>query len=268
MKLTATLITSAQTFRTALAGVTFSNADGTSRQELVRRLRSSETLRLVREPDNTYDRFAVAVFNSSGAQLGYLPAGDTRLASHIDGGGPASAAVVAVTGGGGILGRLFKAFEKTYGCVVEITKTDPDWSAVRPYMDSSAQIEKSLQAAETLEESDRTSAIATYRQAIADIAALDAKGQIAASWRRARYPVNRLSMMLERNKDYRAALAVIEEYERYRDALGISAADSRSVASRKTRLQSKVAKGSSDANPSIEGTLYGLRPPSAPHVKR
>lgn len=247
MNLSFTIASSTQTFRTAVAGLTFNNADGTNRQELVRQLRSGEAVRLAREAENPHDRYAVAVFNSSGRQLGYLPAGDVRLASHLDGGGGASAKVVAVTGGGGILGRIFKAFRTTYGCVIEVTKTDPDWSALRPYMDKSAEIERSIHAAHVLEDSDHSAAIAAYRSAIAEMVALDANGAIAASWRRARYPVNRLSMLLERNKDYRSSWAVIEEYERYHDALGISAADARSVESRKTRLQVKLTKGTGQA---------------------
>src|SRR4051794_11866836 len=116
-----------QRFRTAVVGVTFDNPDGSSRQSLIRQLRRGEAVELVRDVENKYDRYAIAVHTSSGAQLGFLPAGDARLADHFDSGGTASATVVAVTGGPGLLGRILKFLGKPYGCVVEVIKTDPDW---------------------------------------------------------------------------------------------------------------------------------------------
>jgi HIRAN domain len=76
-----------QSFRTMIAGVTKQNTDGTDRQALIKALSLGEELRLVREPSNPYDRYAVAVLRASGEQLGYVPAGDRRLADHIDMGG-------------------------------------------------------------------------------------------------------------------------------------------------------------------------------------
>src|SRR5436309_306860 len=111
-----------QTFHTRIAGVTKQNADGTDRQALIKTLRRGETLNLVREPNNPYDKYAIAVFRSSGVQLGYIPAGDRRLADHMDMGGRVSAKVVKIGGGPGILGLFFRAFRKPYGCVVEISK--------------------------------------------------------------------------------------------------------------------------------------------------
>ncbi len=247
MEIRVTLTGATQTYKTTVAGVTFANADGTNRQDLLQALSTGAQLRLVREPTNPHDRYAVAVYNANGQRLGYVPAGDAKLASHLDSGGSAAATVVAVVGGGGLLGKLFSALRRPYGCVVEITKTGPDWSRVQPYMDRSAEIERTLQDAHASEDSDRPAAIAAYRKAVADIVALDSIGSIAAAWRRARYPVNRLSMLLEHNRDYRAALEVIEAYERYRDVYGIGAADGKAVALRKARLQSKLSGGAGEA---------------------
>jgi len=229
-----------QRFRTSIVGVTFSNPDGSSRQSLVRQLRRGEAVTLVRDADNAYDKCAIAVHNSAGSQLGFLPAGDVRLADHLDSGGAATATVVAVTGGPGLLGRILKFLGKPYGCIIEVTKTDPDWRAVQPYMEKNRQIEHALDAAKALEETDSGRAIASYREIVADIVALDALGRTAASWRRARYPVNRLSLLLDRSKDLQGALDVIVQYERYRDLRGISPADQKSIASRKGRLISKL----------------------------
>jgi len=58
--------------RTKLVGVTFPNADGSSRQALIARCRSGERLTLRHEPNNPADDHAVAVYNPGGEQLGHL----------------------------------------------------------------------------------------------------------------------------------------------------------------------------------------------------
>jgi hypothetical protein len=58
---------------TKVAGVTFVNADGTNRQELVSQCKKYQHLRLVAEPENPHDRCAIRVETLGGLQLGYLP---------------------------------------------------------------------------------------------------------------------------------------------------------------------------------------------------
>lgn len=62
-----------RTFYTKVAGVSFDNSDGSSRQAIVRSCRSGEPVRLIREPDNPHDEFAVMVVRRRGEQMGYLP---------------------------------------------------------------------------------------------------------------------------------------------------------------------------------------------------
>jgi hypothetical protein len=229
-----------QTFRTTIAGVTKQNADGSDRQSLVKALRAGEELRLVREPNNPYDKYAIAIFRSTGGQLGYLPRGDRRLADHIDMGGAVTARVIKVTGGPGLLGILFKSLRKSYGCVIEISKGDFNWEQVTPYLDKSREIENLIANSRTLEAQDIQKAISTYRTAIDQIIEFDKAGSVAAAWRRARYPVNRLTLLLEKSGDFEAALAEIERYEQFQDAFGLTAEDAKSVASRKQRILRKL----------------------------
>jgi hypothetical protein len=63
----------ALSFRSQVAGVTYENADGSSRQAVLGRCQEGEALKLVREPSNPYDGNAVGVRRSNGEQLGYLP---------------------------------------------------------------------------------------------------------------------------------------------------------------------------------------------------
>ena len=229
-----------QQYRTTIAGVTYPNKDGTERQALLRALKPGQKLTLIREPNNPYDKFAVAIFTLSGLQLGYTHAGDSRLADHMDMGGAVSAKVVTVTGGPGLLGWLFPSLRKNYGCVIEITKGDFDWQQVRPYMEKSKEIEKLLDKAKKCETETAPRAITLYRQAIEQIVALDKSGKYAAAWRRARYPINRLSLLLEKSGDIEGAHREILRYEQYKDPNALTATETKAVLARKLRLAKKL----------------------------
>ena len=62
-----------------VVGVSFNNDDGTSRQKLLSKVNKVSEITLVREPNNTYDSGAVAVY-ADGKQVGYL---GTHYASLI-----------------------------------------------------------------------------------------------------------------------------------------------------------------------------------------
>lgn len=66
---------------TKIVGVSFKNPDGSSRQEKVALLQKGDTLALVREPKNKYDKNAIAVrLTARGRQLGYL---SREVAQHF-----------------------------------------------------------------------------------------------------------------------------------------------------------------------------------------
>ncbi len=165
-----------QTFRTTIAGVAKQNTDGKDRQAIIRALGRGEALNLVRELNNPYDKYAIAVFRTTGEQLGYIPAGDRRLAGHMDMSGHVSAKVVKIVGGPGILGLFFRAFRKHYGCVIEISKGDFNWKEVLPYTNESRKIEELIRIAQTLETKDAEKAISLYQEAISQIVAFDSAG--------------------------------------------------------------------------------------------
>ena len=240
MEISAELKGFQQTFRTTIAGVTKPSPDGTDRQALIKTLKRGEELRLVREPNNPYDKYAIEVFRASGRHLGYIPAGDRRLADHIDMGGDVSAKVVKIVGGPGILGFFFKRFRRAYGCVIEISKGDFNWKEVSPYLGESRKIEDLIKAALMMEEKDTAKAISMYREAIPQIVAFDSGGPVKAAWRRARYPVNRLSLLLEKHGDNQGAQEVILQYEQFHDAYGLTSAEMKSVEARKRRLAKKL----------------------------
>jgi hypothetical protein len=61
-------------FYNKVVGVSFKNEDGTSREEVIGRLKQFDFLDLVCEPDNPHDPDAVAVHRKGGGQVGYLQA--------------------------------------------------------------------------------------------------------------------------------------------------------------------------------------------------
>jgi hypothetical protein len=79
-----------------------------------------------------------------------------------------------------------------------------------------------------------------YREAIVQIIAFDKAGSVKAAWRRARYPVNRLSLLLEKCGELQSAQEVILQYEQFSDAFGLTSAEKRSVDARKQRLARKL----------------------------
>ena len=104
----------------------------------------------------------------------------------------------------------------------------------------SQSVQKLIDSAKDKEKEDPDKAIALYQKAIDEITAMDATGPAAIALRGARYPINRLSLVMERQKRYQDAMDAIDEYERYNDRVGLVASDDEAVAKRKIRLQSKL----------------------------
>ena len=92
-------------FFTKIVGVSFQNEDGSSRQELIEKMKrdfSSKTivLRLERQHSNPHDANAVAVTTPKGKQLGFLSKKVSEtIAPILDNGKPVTATVSSITGG-------------------------------------------------------------------------------------------------------------------------------------------------------------------------
>jgi hypothetical protein len=70
---------------TKVAGVSYVNADGSSRQELISGCKAGDRLSFEREPRNTHDANAIKVLRVDGSQIGYLPADvAAEVASKMD----------------------------------------------------------------------------------------------------------------------------------------------------------------------------------------
>lgn len=110
--------------KTKVVGVTKKNEDGQSRQELIEMLEPGDELFLEREPDNEHDENAIAVFNESWEQIGYLSRSvAAELAPLMDEGYEVECTVTEITGG--------TDDKPSYGCNIEITIYSPEeWAAL------------------------------------------------------------------------------------------------------------------------------------------
>ena len=64
---------SAYVINTKTVGVSKENADGSSRQEVIKNeVAEDDPIRLEHEPNNPYDEHAIKVLTESGKQIGYL----------------------------------------------------------------------------------------------------------------------------------------------------------------------------------------------------
>jgi len=90
-------------FYSKIAGVSYSNRDGGSRQQIIGRCHVGERLILRAEPDNPVDRNAVCVLRENGEQLGYLGAREAAdLQGYLLAGQSIPCCIADVTGGGSL----------------------------------------------------------------------------------------------------------------------------------------------------------------------
>lgn len=89
-----------QCYFSAVAGESFENYDGSSRQKILKRCVAGETIELVHEKGNRYDRWAVQVLRENGEQIGYLPSEQSEeFMQRMQSGCGYIAGLIEVTGG-------------------------------------------------------------------------------------------------------------------------------------------------------------------------
>jgi hypothetical protein len=129
-----------------------------------------------------------------------------------------------------------------------------DWYDIEEsYSNRNAEIKELIQKAGSVEKSEPDRAIELYYEAVNKLEEFDIvleKDDFAqiycdrlgiSTYRFIRYPINRLSLMLEKSKQYEECLSVIEKYESLDDKVGLTQADQESIRKRKRRMLKKQA---------------------------
>lgn len=107
-----------RTFYSKVAGVTYTNDNGTSRQAILGKCHKGEYLILTHEPV-PQDEYAVKVSRENGEQIGWLNQEVAyEIAPRLDRGGRVEAIIAELTGGGG----GFFSKKQSRGCNIIINR--------------------------------------------------------------------------------------------------------------------------------------------------
>ena len=195
----------------SVRGVSRINNDGVDRQDIIKQLVKKHRVTLVPELTNQFHRWTVAVYTSDNAQFGYLPA-DALDPAILLRGEPVSAHVFRLTGGTTWFSRVVLG-KKNIGVALRVHIPDPDQQRSSELYEKARPINDQIEQAGSADKSgDTDEAIEQYRKAIDAIAKLTATDKFASAHRRHPAPINRLTLLLEKQKKYPEALEVIEEY--------------------------------------------------------
>lgn len=224
------------TFVVKLRGASFTNADGTHRQILIAQCRNGQTLALRAEPENPHDRHAVAVFNSHGLQLGYLPS-NARDASAILRGEAISASVLKLLGGPRWWHRLF-GIKRSFGLLIQLTKAPINWKSHNENRTTAQAVDALVKEAIAFEKSGGTAddAVTLYMAALTAVIDLNRLNPAAAAHRYEQAPINRLTMFLVKKKLSSDAYRAYSQWREIPDPVGITKADQAAVEKRMAKL--------------------------------
>ena len=228
-------------FATKVVGATYKNPDGINRQQIIKMCTTGEKIKLIREPNNPYDVCAIGVFRESGEQIGYLArhvAAYPELAYHMDIGGKVSVKVKKI-----IAERSgFLGLKKTYYCIVEITK------GTVLLFEKENEANEIIKKAKSIEKDDPEFAINLYQKAMTILGEVDRlceknsemdellKIYGLKKWRFVEYPINRLTLLLEKLMRFKECLEQIEKYEQIYDRIGLIKKDKESLDKRKAQI--------------------------------
>lgn len=246
-----------RSFRTKVVGVTFQNPDGTNRQDIISKCKVGEHVFLKRDYENSYDQYAIAILRKTGEQIGFIARdvafrheGMNDLAPHIDQGGEVTAKIADFIGedNSGFWNKLFSSKKTNRGCIIEIEVGN------KLYQVKEAEGRELRDKAKSLEKSDPKEAIRLYRQSITKLLEVDTlirethafKKQIIelgkdfGTWRKTSFPIERITALLVRDKEYYECFAEIENYEKLGDKKGLSETDIKTISKRKDRITKHI----------------------------
>ena len=131
--------------------------------------------------------------------------------------------------------------KRSYGLVIKLSKGETDWSRFNTFRAKAEPIDKMVSEARKSESAvSPAQAITSYRQALEAVIALNRDDPVAAAHRYESAPMNRLTMLLDKQGQKVEALRAIEMWRSVPDPIGLTKADSNALAKREERLRKTV----------------------------
>ncbi|MBL7175267.1 MAG: hypothetical protein ISS66_05515 [Desulfobacteraceae bacterium] len=104
--------------------------------------------------------------------------------------------------------------------------------------DMGREAEETIIKAKALEKTNNEEAVCLYRKAMGILREIDQQGEKNfIAWRKQRFPINRLSLVLERQKRYKECLEEIHAYEKLSDKIGLYAGEKERLEKRKEKIK-------------------------------
>lgn len=211
------------------------NVDGTQRTELLSECGENQQVYLRCDHIIPEQRYTIQVFTINGQQIGTLP-DQKETAVHLDRGGEVTARIKREIGKPGPFRKFIRFFHRPRTCFIQVTLVPFQLERFMEYIEKDREISRTIGRAEAHEKDSIKLAIRNYRQAIDEIIVFDSQGLQARAWRQARIPVNRLSMVYEKEGKFAEALKVIDWYLSYPDYTGIDPYEREMILKRRERL--------------------------------
>ena len=183
----------------------------------------------------------VGVTNKYGEYIGEIDSADEShhyLAFDIDHGSEVSA-------------RIKEIFYKKnkLQCIIEITKSEINWEEIEKFNIKEKEVSELINKAKQLEKNDCENAIRVYQKATETLKEMDRECEkYPTTWRALRFPIYRISLILEKQKKYKECLEEIEFYQKYNDKVGLYAGEKEKIEKRKA----KIIKGTANNNNKIK----------------
>jgi hypothetical protein len=177
----------------------------------------------------------VGVAHKSGKYVGEIKSADVShhyLAFDIDHGSEVSS----------IIKEIFTKRNKLQ-CVIKITKSEIDWNEYERFNIIDKEASELINNAKLYEKTDFEQAVQLYKRASEILLDMDKQcKQYPAPWRRVKFPINRISLVLERQKKYKECLEEIEAYQKVDDKVGLYSGEKESIEKRKSKVLKLLRK--------------------------
>lgn len=186
----------------------------------------------------------MGVTTKSGAHLGDIDVPDINyynlcnLCFNIDHGAKVSAKIK----------QIFTKSEKLERIYIKVSIGNVDREEQNKLFPIDREAKRIITRAKTLEKTNPAEAVSLYRKAIDILKGIDQQCEKHFStWREQKFPINRLSLILEKHRRYQECLDEIETYEKVVDKVGLYTGEKEIIGKRKVRMLKAIKKYSQNS---------------------